>query len=66
MDEYKILVQETGSSYKAGQWDQIVEQICLLYQSSVPKLLVDELRNEEVAGSTVRSGGSQGSSSSFE
>lgn len=61
MEHLKSVVKETGASIqKVPQWDQIVSQICLLYQSSMPKLLVDELRNEESESlsQTGRSGGS--------
>ena len=61
MEHLKTVIKDTGGSIqKVPQWDQIVNQICLLYQSSMPKLLVDELRNEESESmnQTGRSGGS--------
>ena len=51
MTQYRALLAEIGSSLTASeQWDDVIEQISLLFQASMPKLLVDELKSSQSQG----------------
>ena len=48
MDELKILIVEIGSRFVVPeQWDDVIEQISLLFQAALPRLLADEMENSQ-------------------
>ena len=51
MTQYRALLAEIGSSLIAcEQWNDVIEQISLLFKASMPKLLVEELKNSQSQG----------------
>lgn len=48
MDELKSLIVAVGSRFVVSeQWEDLIEQISLLFEAVVPKLLVDEMQSSQ-------------------
>ena len=46
MEQLKVLIVQTGARFVApGQWDDVIEQMSLLFQATLPRLLVEEMQN---------------------